>query len=262
MSDKRLRGTRALVTGASSGLGADFARNLAGRGCHLVLVARREEQLNALAQEITAQYRVEVDVIPMDLAAPDAPEQLYTQLKAAGKAVDVLINNAGLGIYGDFLDIPWERERAMLELDILTLVHMTKVFARDMVGRGFGYILQVASIGAYQPSPTYATYSAAKSFVLYFGEALRYELRKTGVKVSVLSPGVTRTEFLEVAGQEPTLYQRTMMMESQDVVDAGIEAMLKGKASTVPGLVNRMMAESTRFMPRQWSAAVAHRFMK
>ena len=258
---KSLRGKRALVTGASSGLGADFARNLAGRGCHLVLTARREEQLRTLADELTQRHQVEVSVVPLDLAAPDAPQRLYDGLRAAGQTVDVLVNNAGLGIYGSFLDIPWERERAMLELDILALVHLTKLFARDMVARRGGHILQVASIGAYQPSPTYATYSAAKSFVLYFGEALAYELRGTGVTCTVLSPGVTATEFLQVAGQTPSLYQRTTMMSSPQVVDIGVEAMLKGRPSVVAGRMNGLMAFSTRLIPRQWAAAVANQLM-
>jgi short-subunit dehydrogenase len=173
-----------------------------------------------------------------------------------------LINNAGLGIYGEFLDIPWERERAMLELDILVVVHLTKLFARDMAERGAGYILQIASIGAYQPSPTYATYSAAKSFILYFSEALHYELKPKGIVCTVLSPGTTQTEFLQVAGQEPTLYQRVMMMDSATVANTGIEAMLKGKSHVMPGIVNNVLALSNRFVPRQWGAAIAHRFMR
>ena len=168
--------------------------------------------------------------------------------------MDVLINNAGFGLYGAFLEIPWERERAMLELDIVTLTHLTKLFVKDMVERRFGYVLLVASIGAYQPSPTYATYSAAKSYVLFFGEALHYELRKTGVNVTVVSPGVTKTEFLDVAGQQPSLYQRTMMMASPDVTRIAVDALLKGKASVVPGYKNAALAQSTRLMPRQLAA--------
>ena len=163
MKQANLRGKWALVTGASSGLGVDFANNLASRGSNVILVARREDRLRAVQQEITAQYGVQVEVIAMDLESADAPQRLYDQLKAGGRAVDVLINNAGFGLYGDFLEIPWERERAMLELDIVTLTHMTKLFVKDMVARRFGYVLLVASIGAYQPSPTYATYSAAKT---------------------------------------------------------------------------------------------------
>jgi hypothetical protein len=259
--DTRLHGRTALVTGASSGLGADFARHLAARGANLILVARRMELLEALKQELTQKHRVSVETIAMDLVAKDAPQQLYDQIKAAGKQVDILVNNAGLGLHGQFLDIPWERERNMLELDIITLVHMTKLFGRDMAERKFGYILQVASIGAYQPSPTYATYSAAKSFVLYFGEALAHELRASNVKVTVVSPGVTKTEFLDVAGQQPTLYQRMVMMDSPTVTRIGIEAMLKGKASVVPGIMNALTAFSTRLMPRSFAAALADRLM-
>lgn len=261
MSNETLRGRWALVTGASSGLGADFARELAGRGANLILVARRAENLRALQGEITARHAVQVDVVAMDLATPEAPQQLYDQLKAAGRQVDVLVNNAGLGLYGAFLDIDWERERNMLELDIVTLTHMTKLFVRDMVARNRGYILQIASIGAYQPSPLYASYSAAKAYVLNFGEALSYELRDTNVKVSVLSPGVTATEFLKVSGQQATFYQRMTMMRSADVVRIGVDAMLKGRPSVVPGLFNAVVAWSTRLMPRRLQAAVAHRLM-
>ncbi len=261
MKTDLLNGKTALVTGASSGLGADFARQLAALGCNLVLVARREDQLRAVQDEIKAQHPVEIEVVPMDLVVGDAPQLLYDRFKTSGKQVDILINNAGLGIYGEFLEIPWERERDMLELDIFTLVHMTKLFAGDMVRRGSGYIMQIASIGAFQPSPTYASYSAAKSFVLYFGEALNYELRKTNVKCTVLCPGVTRTEFLQVAGQSPTRYQRLTMMDSKVVARIGIEAMLRGKSSVVTGRFNAMMAFATRFIPRGWAAGMAHRTM-
>lgn len=259
--DTRIHGRTALVTGASSGLGADFARDLAARGANLVLVARREELLRQLQQEIVAAHNVKVDTIALDLAAGDAPQRLYDQLQAAGVQIDILVNNAGLGLYGEFLDIPWEREHNMLELDIVTLVHMTKLFAHEMAKRRFGYVLQVASIGAFQPSPTYASYSAAKSFVLSFGEALAYEFRKHNVKVTVISPGVTKTEFLQVAGQEPSMYQRFAMMDSPTVTRQGIEAMLRGQTSVVPGLFNAVTAFSTRFMPRQLAAAIAHRTM-
>jgi hypothetical protein len=261
MTTRTLNGQWALVTGASSGLGADFARELAARGANLVLVARRADNLRAIQAEITARHAVQVEVIAMDLATPEAPQQLYDQLKAAGRRIDMLINNAGLGLYGRFVDIEWERERNMLELDIVTLTHMTKLFVRDMLARNHGYILQLASIGAYQPTPLYASYSAAKAYVLNFGEALNYELRKTGVKVTVLSPGITATEFLKVSGQQATLYQRAVMMQSPDVVRIGINALLKGKPSVVPGRLNAIMAWSNRLVPRRVQAAVAYRLM-
>ncbi len=258
---KILQGKTALITGASSGLGVDFARELAEMGCNLILVARREDLLEAVKQEISGKYGVEVQLIPLDLTGPEAPQTLYERVKADGKTVDVLVNNAGYGVYGQFLEIPWEREKNMLELDIIVPVALTKLFVKDMVARDFGYILQLSSIGAYQPSPTYASYSAAKSFVLYFGEALSYELRKTKVRCTVLSPGITATEFLKVSGQQPTLYQRLTMMQSKEVVQIGIKAMLKGKPSVVPGWLNAVMAWSTRLMPRRGLAALANLLM-
>lgn len=256
-----LRGQTALVTGASGGLGAEFARNLARRGCHLVLVARREPQLRSLREEIAGETGVRVEIVPMDLSVPNASHDLHERLRAAGIIVDVLINNAGYGIYGNFVDIPWDREHNMLELDIVALTHLTKLFVRDMVARNFGRVLLVSSIGAYAPSPTYATYSAAKSYVLQFGEALRYELRHTNVGCTVVAPGIVATDFLKVTGQKPSRYQRLVMMSSTQVVEIAIEAMLAGRGSVVPGWINAVTAWSNRLVPRSLSAAIAYRLM-
>ncbi|MFO7166826.1 MAG: SDR family oxidoreductase [Chloroflexota bacterium] len=261
MANDAIRGRWALVTGASSGLGADFARELAARGCHVVLVARREENLRALADEVAGRFGVQADVIAMDLAPPDAPQQLYDRLRSDRRQIDVLVNNAGFGLYGAFVNIDWERERAMLELNIIALTHLTKLFVRDMVARNFGFVLQIASIGAYQPSPLYASYAAAKAYVLHFGEALSYELRRTNVRVTVLSPGVTATEFFSVAGQQVTLYQRATMMRSADVARIGIRAMLAGRPSVVAGRFNALAAFAARLLPRRVQAALAHRMM-
>jgi uncharacterized protein len=262
MKPFQLANQTALVTGASGGLGADFARQLASRGANLILVARREEQLRLIAAEIEKTYSVSAQIAALDLVAPGAPETLYRQLQEKGTRVDILVNNAGFGIFGEFASVPWEREKAMLELDIITLTHMTKLFIPDMLARRSGYILQVSSIGAYQPSPTYATYSAAKAYVLSMGEAINYELRQSGVSVTVVSPGVTKTEFLNVAGQSPTLYQRLVMMESPTVARIGIDAMLRRRSSVVPGFLNSLTAFSTRFMPRRLQAAAANLLMQ
>ncbi len=257
-----LQGKTALVTGASSGLGSDFARQLARRGCRLILVARREDRLLALQQELASTTSMPVEIIPMDLVAPQAPEQLFDRLQASNLPVDVLINNAGYGLFGEFAGVPWERTEDMLRLDILSLTHLMHIFGGDMVKRNFGYILNVASIGAFQPSPTYAAYSAAKSYVFYLTQAVHYELRRTGVKCTVLSPGVTRTEFLSVAGQKPTFYQRMSMMESPAVARVGIQAMLKGRASVVPGVSNALFAFMMRFLPYQLQASLADLAMR
>lgn len=256
-----LDGKTALITSASSGLGAEFARQLAACGCHLILVARREDRLQALRQELLAQHPVTVHVFPTDLAEPDSPQSLYDDIKAAGLSVDILVNNAGYGIYAEHATIPWPQERQMLMLDILAVMQLTKLMLPDMLQRDSGHILQISSIGAYQPSPTYAAYSAANTFVLYFGEALNYELRNTQVSCTVLSPGVTATEFLHVAGQKPTRYQRLLMMQSPEVVRIGLKAMLRRKPSVVPGWINAFMVWSNRCSPRRWSTAIAYHLM-
>lgn len=258
-----LRGKRALVTGASSGLGVDFARELAARGAHLILVARREAELQAVRREVLGRHAgVLVDVIVQDLSGPEAPQVLYDRVKAAGQQVDVLVNNAGFGLFGRFVEIPWQREREMLELDVVTLTGLTKLFVKEMVARDFGFVLNLASVGAYQPTPLYATYSAAKTFVLYFSEALSYELRKTRVRVTALSPGITATEFLKVSGQQATAYQKRMMMTSAEVARIGVEAMLRGRPSVVPGWLNALTAWATRLAPRRLNAALAERLME
>lgn len=258
----KLDGKWALVTGASSGLGADFARLLAARGCNIVLVARREDRLRALMQELTAASRVDVRVLVSDLSVANAAQDLYDRVRAEGINVDLLINNAGFGQFGPFLDSTWDRDLAMLHLDVVNLVHLTKLFVRDMLTRGFGHVLQVASIGAYQPVPTYASYSAAKAFVLHFSEALNYELRGTPVRITVLNPGVTATEFLQVAGQRTTLFQRLTMMQSRPVAEVGIRAMLAGRSSVIAGRLNWALIFSLRFVPRWWMAFTGNLVMK
>lgn len=259
--NNHITGRWALVTGGSSGLGVDFARDLASRGCNLILVARREQRLMEVQSEITKDYGVEAEVIVKDLVPRDAPIELYAEVKNRGLEVDILVNNAGFGLFGDFMDIDWEREREMLYLDMITLTHLTKLFAKEMIRRNFGYILQVSSIGAYQPTPTYATYSAAKSYVLNFGEALNHELRHTNVSCTVVSPGITDTEFLEVSGQKPSLYQRLMMMESGTVARRGIDALIKRKSSVVPGWINKITVFSLRFLPRKATVILSNLLM-
>ncbi len=262
MTIKSIKGRIALVTGASSGLGVDFARELARRGADLILVARRKERLEELAASLTKDHGVTVTVMAMDLTAPEAPRALFEATTAGEARVDILVNNAGFGIFGQFTDIPWERQAAMMQLDIVTLTHLTRLFVGPMVARREGAILQVASIAGYQPAPGYATYGAAKAFVLSFGEALNYELRGTGVNCTVVSPGVTATEFLQVAGQDKGWFHRMTMMDSPTVARLGIEAMLTGKASTVTGWVNKVSTFSARLMPRTVATAVSGMVMK
>lgn len=252
----------AIVTGASSGLGVDFATVLAEKGHHLILVARREDRLQSLKSKLEADHSVKVEVIAQDLAKEDAGLELYTKVKALRVTVDILVNNAGLGLYGLFQDISWEREAKMMQLDMVTLVQLTKLFSADMVAQGHGHILQVGSIGAYQATPTYASYAAAKSFVYNFSEAINFELKGTGVSVTTINPGVTATEFFETSGQKPTLYQRLAIMKSRPVAEIGIQAMFKRKTVVVPGLMNKLTVWSTKFFPRFMATRTAYMTMK
>ncbi len=258
-----IAGKWALITGASSGFGAEFARQFAARGAHLVLTGRGQDALRAIEQEVTQRYQhIKVYIVEQDLGTTDGVLKLYDQVRALGVPIDILINNAGFGLWGNFLDIAWEKEQQLLQVDIVALTYLTRLFAVDMVERRFGYILQMASNGAYQPTPTYAIYSAAKSYVLSFGYALGYELRHAGVHVFVLSPGPTRTGFLNAAGQKENAYQRSVMMDAPTVIKKGIDAMLRGRSSLVVGLPNAWNAWLTRFAPRRLATALAARAMR
>ena len=258
-----VRGWRALVTGASSGLGVDFSRQLAELGCNLVLVARRRERLERLAAEIRQAHGVEVTVMDIDLSKPDAPQELFEDVaEEAGQHVDILVNNAGFGIYGRFAETPWDREADMLQLDVVALVHLTKLFLGPMIEEGRGRIMQIASIGAFQPSPGYASYSASKAFVLSFGEAINHELGGSGISCTVVSPGVTETEFLEVSGQEKGWFHRLTMMDSATVARMGIRAMLAGKPSVVTGWANYLNTLLVRVVPRRLATSMSAFVMK
>jgi len=255
-------GKTALITGASSGLGVDFARELAARGTHLILVARRAEQLEQVQQELRAAYDVQVEYRVADLADAKACEALHAELANEGKAIDILVNNAGFGLFGDFCDLSWERTDQMLQLDVVALTHLTRLFVNDMVARGNGSIMLISSVGAFQPSPGYAAYAAAKSYVLSLGHALHFELRGTGVTCTTVCPGVTATEFLQVSGQEKTWFHKATMMRSATVARMGIKRMLAGRPEIVTGIINAVSAFSMRFLPRQMQALVAYFAMR
>jgi len=256
-----LHGRTALVTGASSGLGIEFARELARRGADLVLVARSEPPMQALARELREAGRT-VHVRPVDLSDVTAREALVAALAADGIAVDVLVNNAGFGVFGAFAETPWERLESMLAVDVLALTHLTRLLLPAMRERGFGRVLQVASTGAFQPTPYYAAYAAAKSYVLEFSYAVDVELRGSGVRCTVVSPGVTATGFFEVSGQRPTWYQRLTRMQAPAVAREGVAAMLRGRSGVITGWVNALMAHGTRLMPRSLAARVAGVLMR
>jgi short-subunit dehydrogenase len=257
-----LKGKWALITGGSSGLGVEFARQLAARGANLVLAARRRAPMEELAASLTARHGSEVRIIAIDLARRGVGAELKSQLDGHGIAIDLLVNNAGYGLFGDFIEQPLDRTLDMLQLNVLSLTELTHVFAADMIRRGGGHILLVSSIGGFQATPTYAAYSASKAYVLLLGEALNVELGGKGVKVSVLAPGVTATEFFAVSGQKATFYQRLVMMRPARVVADGLTALFAGKPSVLPGLGNKLTVFASRFTPRILQARLAYLMMK
>ena len=254
-------GQWALVTGASSGLGREFARALASRKCNLVLVARREEPMKALAAELQQQHAVEVVVEPIDLSAAGSPVDLQRRLDERKIEPAILVNNAAFGLSGDFLEQDPERLREMLSLDILALTELTHLFGRRMAARGRGHILLVASLAAYQPDPGLAAYGAAKHFVLAFGVALHVELARK-VNVTVVSPGLMDTEFNEVSGFRPKASLKPSIVSPAKVAEAGLKAMFAGKSSVIVGKLNRFAAFSNRFTSRYLQAMVTYRMSR
>src|SRR2546422_4454463 len=250
-----------LVTGASSGFGEEFARQYAAQGRPLVLVARRLEKLEKLATELRETYRVDVIVEQVDLSNVAAVIQLHQRLRERGIAIDILINNAGHGLQGTFVDSTLDAALAMLQLDVVSLTAVTHVFAQDMRTRGRGKILLVASLLAYQGVEKFAVYAAAKAYVLRLGEALHRELKRDGVTVTVLCPGMSDTGFATAAQQKITTALTFLMMKPAPVVRAGVRALHKGRISVVPGWANKATVMFTKATPRWLHQAVFSRVM-
>jgi uncharacterized protein len=257
-----IAGKWALVTGASSGLGLEFADLLAAQKINLVLVARRQEPMEKLASDLRHKYGVEVLVESVDLASRDAPSRLKTGLDAKSVAIDILINNAGYGLHGDFLETPIARTVDMIQLNITALTELTYLFGRDMAMRRSGHILLVASVLAFQAVPSYAAYAATKAYVLALGEALHDELRAQGVVVTSLCPGHTATGFDAAAGATVSRLLRLLTMKPRPVAASGIRALLQGKAMAIAGFPNKVAAFSNRLTPRAMQRATMNTIMK
>jgi uncharacterized protein len=250
-----------LITGASSGFGEEFARQYAEQGYRLVLVARRLDKLQALAEALTRLYFIDVVVEQVDLSDVAAVIELHRRLKERGIAIDVLINNAGHGLQAPFVDSPLNALLAMLQLDVASLTAVTHVFAQDMRARGRGKILLLASLLAYQGVQNFAAYSAAKAYVLRLGEALHRELKRDGVTVTTLCPGMSDTGFASAAQQKITPALKLLMMQPAPVVRTGIRALHAGRISVVPGWANKLSVMFMWATPRWLHQAFLARVM-
>lgn len=248
MSSRIFQGATVLITGASSGIGEAFAHNLAKRGANLILTARSQDKLAKIADELRGKYRISVHVFPVDLISPNAPQQLVERIKAGGLSVDVLINNAGFGKWAHFLAESLDTYDQMLSLNIDALVRLTYLCVPDMLARKVGGVINVASTAAFQPVPYIAVYSASKTFVLSFTEALAEEYRKSGVRFLALCPGFTSTNFMTTANANTA---GIPFATPEDVAEAGLTAFVKGKSYLVHGRANYL----TTLLPRVLSRA-------
>lgn len=241
-----------LITGASGGIGEAFARLAAKEGYDIAIVARRKDELEQLAKELEEQYEIRVVVLPDDLTDPEAPLRIFRTLNDQDFSVSFLVNNAGFGFHGAFTDTGWPKERAMIELNIMALTHLTKLYAEEMKRAGRGRILNVASTAAFQPGPLMAVYYATKAYVLSLSEALAEELAGTGVTVTTLCPGPTETGFQKEAdlGNIPLLSRK--LPTAASVAEFGLEAARRGRRIVIPGMTNRLVASLVRFLPRPW----------
>jgi uncharacterized protein len=253
----------ALITGASSGIGADLAREAAKDGHDVVLSARRVEPMQALAKELES-YGASATILAADLSKPAGPGNLVKDIGERGLAIDLLINNAGLGANGPFAESDISRIGEMLQVNIVALTEITRLMLPAMVARKRGKVMLLASTASFQPGPRMAVYCASKAYVLSFGEAISYELRNTGVTVTTVCPGATSTEFARVAGTENIAIHKSAMssvMSSAEVARIGYQGMKAGKRVVVTGLMNRIMAVSARVSPHAMVLPIANSMM-
>jgi short-subunit dehydrogenase len=241
----------ALITGASNGIGLALAKIHAAKGGNLVLVARNKKKLNELKADWEQQYKISVYTIGKDLSHLNAAQEVYLETSAKNIQIDYLINNAGFGDFGMFVETNWEKEWQMINVNITALTQMTKLYLKDMVKRGTGKIMNVASTAAFQSGPTMAVYYATKAYVLHFSEAIDNEVREHGVTVTTLCPGATESGFQAAAAmEESNLVKGKKLPTSEKVAKYGYNAMLKGKTVAIEGFMNRLLATSVRFIPR------------
>ncbi len=249
---EKWRGRSALITGASSGIGVAFARNLAKAGCNLILTARRTERLEELKAEIQAKFSVQVDVITADLAEPSGPREMMMRVGSLERKVDLLINNAGVGLSGPFDKTYWKSEARMIQLNVTSVVELTKLVIPGMIERRQGDILLVGSMVASLPMPEFAVYAGTKGFINAFGEAAGQDLRPYGINLTVLNPGMTATEFMDTAGYHGGRLSTLGMMKADVVAQIGLKALSQRKVSILAGFLNKLTVLASYLLPRRW----------
>jgi uncharacterized protein len=241
----------ALITGASSGIGEAFADIFAKNGFNVVIVARNGQKMDSICKALTEKYKIKADYIAKDLTKYEASEEIFNELKSKNIHVDALINNAGFGDYGFFHESDWQKQREMIELNIMTLTHLTHLFLPAMITKKDGYILNVASTAAFQPGPLMSVYYATKSYVLFFTEGIANETKEFGIKVSALCPGPTESDFQNKAAMgDSKLVKGKKMPTSYEVAEYGFKSLMKGKVVAVHGFMNYLMSLSPGFTPR------------
>ncbi|MFZ5723445.1 MAG: SDR family NAD(P)-dependent oxidoreductase [Pseudomonadota bacterium] len=258
---KDFSGKTALITGASSGIGEQIAKQLAQAGAHLILVARRTDRLEALADELASRHGIRAEALACDLGRPQAAAELYARTEGAGRRVDILVNNAGFAQEGNFLDLPLETHLAVNQLNMTAVTELAWHFGRAMRARGEGWILNTASVGAFAPVPKLAIYTSGKAYVLSLGEALSEELRPHGVTVTSLCPGGTWTEFMSVAGQTIDGIKKLGMMSAEDVARAGLKGLARGERVVVPGLMYKASMPLLRLLPSMLKVKLTDKVM-
>jgi hypothetical protein len=247
-----------LITGASGGIGEVFARQYAKLGQDLVLVARSEIRLNHIASELTEKFGIHVKVIPLDLSELNSAERLFQECTDAGIQVNVLINNAGFGLFGKFVELDPKRLEEMMLLNMVSLSKLCRLFLPSMVEKQSGGVINVASTAAFQGIPFFATYAATKAYVLHLTEALHVELKGTPVEVMALCPGPTQTDFFKSAGRGSFGYLQT----PEAVVEAALKGFRLGKANVVSGMTNKVTSTLVRFAPRAWVTGAAAKLLE
>ncbi|MCB0388275.1 MAG: SDR family oxidoreductase [Winogradskyella sp.] len=251
----------ALITGGASGLGYELALLLAKDGYNLVLIDIDAEKLQEVKQGIETDFAVNVQIYAKDLSVVNISEEIMLELK--GLPIDVLVNNAGFGLFGSFWETDWEREKQMLHLHVITTTHLTKLVLKDMIQRGSGKILNLSSLAAFQPGPLMSLYYATKGYILSFSEAIANELKGTGVTVTALCPGPTKTSFQKVVSNASSENKITFnMANAKEVAAYGYKAMNKGKVYAIPGKFNKLLATLPRFIPRNTAATIVKRIQE